>query len=185
MNPNNYLKQKERGLKRKIELIKYKGGKCEICGYDKNIAVFEFHHVDPTKKFFALDLRHLSNTTIDKIKEEADKCILVCANCHREIHNPNLNKKDVENYISNSSTNNIRTFGTKHKLSICENCGKEYKYVKGKRFCSDECRESFKKYPSYEEVILKYNELLSWDKVAKYFNLTRKIISGIRKNKKN
>ena len=38
MNPNSYTKQNERGLKRKLELIKYKGCKCEKCGYDKNIS---------------------------------------------------------------------------------------------------------------------------------------------------
>jgi predicted Zn-ribbon and HTH transcriptional regulator len=59
MNPNDYLKQKERALSRKLEIIRLKGGKCERCGYDKNIAALEFHHLDPSIKSFQLDSRHL------------------------------------------------------------------------------------------------------------------------------
>ena len=67
MNPNDYVKQKERALSRKLELIKLKGGKCERCGYDKNIAALEFHHLDPSTKSFQLDSRHLSNTTRENV----------------------------------------------------------------------------------------------------------------------
>ena len=86
MNPNDYVKQKERAIKRKLELISLKGGKCELCGYNKNIGALEFHHLDPSIKMFNLDERHLSNRTIDKILQEVEKCILVCSNCHKEIH---------------------------------------------------------------------------------------------------
>ena len=75
----------EKRKRKKEELVKYKGGKCEICGYDKCIDALEFHHPDPNKKEFSL-----SDSTVwrslDEMKKEADKCILVCANCHREIH---------------------------------------------------------------------------------------------------
>ena len=187
MNPNYYLKQKERAIKRKLELIKYKGGKCEVCGYDKNISAFEFHHLDPSQKLFQLDSRHLSNTTISKIKEEVDKCILVCANCHRELHNPELETNKIEDYISKCTVKSIKTFGEKHRTTICEKCGKSFQYVKGKKYCSKECREADKNYPSIDEINTLYQELKSWDKVAKHFNITRKIVKGIRQrnNKKD
>ena len=95
MNPNEYRKQKERALKRKLELIELKGGKCEKCGYDKNIAALEFHHLNPSEKSFQIDSRHLSNTHIDKLKIEVNKCILLCANCHREIHNEQFEKENI------------------------------------------------------------------------------------------
>ncbi len=64
-------------------LVEYKGGKCERCGYDKCIDALEFHHIDPSTK----ETKNLGTTAaIEKQKAEADKCILVCANCHREIH---------------------------------------------------------------------------------------------------
>lgn len=68
--------------KRKL-LIKYKGGKCEKCGYNKCIEALDFHHLDPSQKEFGLSSNSYS---LEKMKKEADKCILVCANCHREIH---------------------------------------------------------------------------------------------------
>lgn len=65
--------------------VDYKGGKCENCGYDKYIGALQFHHIDPTKKDFALSR---TKTVIfdDKTKKELDKCILLCANCHSEVH---------------------------------------------------------------------------------------------------
>lgn len=67
----------------KEKLIKYKGGKCEICGYDKCVDALEFHHLEPNKKEFTISGKIIS---LERAKKEIDKCILVCANCHREIH---------------------------------------------------------------------------------------------------
>lgn len=61
-NPNTVFNQTLRGYRRKIKLIELKGGKCESCGYDKNIAALDFHHIDPQSKSFPLDIRKLSNT---------------------------------------------------------------------------------------------------------------------------
>ena len=65
-----------------------KGGECQICSYRKNLAALEFHHIHADEKGFQLDLRSLSNRAWSQILDEAHKCILVCANCHRELHNP-------------------------------------------------------------------------------------------------
>lgn len=70
MNYNDYNTQKLRGLKRKLELVKSRGGKCELCGYDRNIAVLEFHHINPDEKEFQLDMRHLSNTSLERLKRK-------------------------------------------------------------------------------------------------------------------
>lgn len=80
----NYKRVKNRRNRIKEELVKYKGGKCEICGYDKCINALEFHHLDPNEKDFTIG--QYSTLSFDKIKNEVDKCILVCSNCHREIH---------------------------------------------------------------------------------------------------
>lgn len=180
MNNNCYDKQKERALKRKLELIELKGGKCQICGYDKNIAALDFHHTNPEEKSFQLDSRHLSNTNIEILKEEAEKCILVCANCHREIHNEHFNKENISVLLNEYHTKNIKVLNHKNKTQKCLFCGNEFKPVKGKKYCSKECALNDKHYPSYEEVMITYNKLKSWDKVANAFNLTRKIIIGIR-----
>lgn len=67
----------------KQKLIEYKGGKCEICGYNKCERAMHFHHVNPEEKEFQISGKSLS---FDKLKNESDKCILVCSNCHYEIH---------------------------------------------------------------------------------------------------
>ena len=181
MNPNYYAKQQERALKRKLELIEYKGGKCECCGYKKNMAALEFHHIHPEEKEFQLDARHLSNTHIDKLKKEIDKCMLLCANCHREIHHPELSDDNIEKVIENYHSKTVSVFDKKRKMSVCPVCGKEFEYHRGKIFCSSECRKASKKYPDKEEVRQKYQELKSQQKVADYYHLTRRIVQRLLK----
>lgn len=69
--------------KAKVKLVEYKGGKCEKCGYNKCIDALEFHHLDPNEKDFSIAGKSWS---LERLKREADKCILVCSNCHKEIH---------------------------------------------------------------------------------------------------
>ena len=66
--------------------VEYKGGCCEKCGYKKYIGALEFHHLDPNEKDFGIADKGFIRSW-DKIKKELDKCILVCSNCHKEIHN--------------------------------------------------------------------------------------------------
>lgn len=70
-----------RNVKRR--LIEYKGGKCQICGYNRCINALEFHHLDPNEKDFTISG---GTKSFESLKPEVDKCILVCSNCHREIH---------------------------------------------------------------------------------------------------
>ena len=76
--------QKRRDKTKEL-LVEYKGGKCEICGYNKCISALEFHHIDPGTKDFGIGEKGYTRS-LEKNKNEVDKCILVCANCHREIH---------------------------------------------------------------------------------------------------
>jgi hypothetical protein len=75
----------KRSAQRKQKCVEYKGGKCLICSYDKYIGALEFHHIDPEKKSFDISQFKASITQWDVLKEELDKCALVCANCHREV----------------------------------------------------------------------------------------------------
>jgi hypothetical protein len=91
----SYEAQKSRGLARKLELIKAAGGRCTMCGYDSNLAALVFHHLDTDEKNFKLDMRSLSNRKSSVVRAEARKCILVCRNCHAELHNPHLDLADL------------------------------------------------------------------------------------------
>ena len=68
----------------KKQAVKILGGKCSICGYNRCIDALEFHHENPHEKDFKLG----SGNTMSwkEYKNEAMKCILVCSNCHKEIH---------------------------------------------------------------------------------------------------
>jgi hypothetical protein len=65
------------------QAVAYKGGRCLICGYDRCASAFDFHHVTPWEKDFAISARM---TSFRAIRRELDKCVLLCANCHREVH---------------------------------------------------------------------------------------------------
>ena len=69
--------------------LEYKGTKCSKCGYNKCTAALDFHHINMEEKEFSLSDRELKFDW-PAIKKELDKCIVLCANCHREEHNPNL-----------------------------------------------------------------------------------------------
>ena len=67
-----------------LDLVRKKyGGKCQRCGYDTYLGALDFHHINPNEKDFTIGNRDYK--LIDCINE-AKKCVLICANCHREIH---------------------------------------------------------------------------------------------------
>lgn len=69
----------------KKQCVTYKGGKCELCDYSKCFAALDFHHKDPKQKKFGIANAKLTSFN-ERVKRELDKCILLCANCHRETH---------------------------------------------------------------------------------------------------
>jgi 5-methylcytosine-specific restriction endonuclease McrA len=77
------VRRRRKALRRRA--VEYKGGSCEICGYDRCIEALEFHHLDSSKKDFGISSRGYTRSW-EKVREELDKCILLCANCHREVH---------------------------------------------------------------------------------------------------
>jgi len=70
----------------KSKLVAAMGGKCQCCGYDKCQEALEFHHIDPSKKEFSFGAVRAAPKRLEVISDELEKCILVCSNCHKEIH---------------------------------------------------------------------------------------------------
>jgi len=73
----------------KVRAMKYGGGECQKCGYDKCWRALHFHHVDPSKKEFSIfesrpGFKKVRNWEL--LKKEIDKCVLLCSNCHTELH---------------------------------------------------------------------------------------------------
>jgi len=81
-----YLIEAVAKRRRKIKqmAIDYKGGKCQICGYEKYQGALDLHHL--YDKSFGISQKGHSRSW-ERVRQELDKCILVCANCHREIEN--------------------------------------------------------------------------------------------------
>ena len=71
--------------KQMVDLKNLRGAKCEICGYNRCLSALHFHHKNPTEK--RDEVNHLLRSSGIRIAtEETKKCILVCSNCHAEIH---------------------------------------------------------------------------------------------------
>lgn len=93
-NPEQYERDKKNSSaalkiqKRKLKarLVEFFGGKCITCGIEDDPCIYDFHHRDPTEKDF--EIARLVARTRDwgTVLKEAQKCDLLCSNCHRKIH---------------------------------------------------------------------------------------------------
>lgn len=120
------IRSKKWADNKKLNAIKIYGNhKCYLCGYDKCIDALNFHHVDPKFKE-----SQIYSIAIDKLSTEVKKCLLVCGNCHREIHiglhpeilkikasNNKLTKRNVK-YFNECKREWMSYLGSK-----CTNCG--------------------------------------------------------------
>jgi len=114
----------------KKKIVQAMGGCCQICKYDKCYASLDLHHINPEEKEFALGKIMAQPAAWHKIVEECKKCILVCSNCHREIHNgvtsvPEIYKKFDESLIE------------KQEIYNCKICGTECSFIR--KTCSRKC----------------------------------------------
>lgn len=89
-----------RKQKLKRILVEEAGGCCAVCGYDACIVNLGFHHVDPTQKSFEMSMR--TGKSLARFREEAKKCVLVCANCHGEIEAGLIPSPDAGSTFTNS-----------------------------------------------------------------------------------
>lgn len=99
---------------KKIKSINYLGGKCIKCKED-NILVLTFHHINPTEKEFSYNDYKSYRWSI--LKNELDKCEILCHNCHREFHH---NKNNLKYGDSRRRNKNIYL---EYSGSFCKECG--------------------------------------------------------------
>jgi hypothetical protein len=86
--PKEYHVKRRKDIKK--ELVEYKGGCCIVCGYNKSLRSLHFHHLDPSKKDFSISRKWDKLGLNESVKKELDKCVLLCANCHGEVHDGSL-----------------------------------------------------------------------------------------------
>jgi arsenate reductase-like glutaredoxin family protein len=128
----------------KKKAVEYYGGKCKLCGYNKSIFALDFHHVDPTTKEW--NPAKVLSYKWETAKKELDKCILICSNCHRELHGGNINNELLRSPNGTTITH----------TNSCKHCNKQFETTKKhKKFCSLDCYRLNKRKverPSKEEL---------------------------------
>lgn len=145
----------------KRELIRYKGAKCEKCGYDKDyLSSYDFHHVNQDDKDFSIS-KMINIRDMEMLKREVDKCLLLCSNCHQEIHEDDIpDIKESLNFYDDRLLNPPKRRVLKKVIKkICKlkSCGKEFvKTGPNQKYCSVRCsykaQRKVKKRPSPEEL---------------------------------
>jgi hypothetical protein len=120
----------------KLRLIAEHGGRCKRCGYNKCVGALDFHHRDPTMKEFGLGG---SSRGYEKVKSEAAKCDLLCANCHREIEYEKMQATRVLDRVGSLRHPKV--------IAVCGTCRQNFLVSQrrlavsksGKVFCSKSC----------------------------------------------
>ncbi|MBV9195884.1 MAG: helix-turn-helix domain-containing protein [Solirubrobacterales bacterium] len=74
----------ERRRRAKAILVAEAGGACVLCGYNRYVGALEFHHLDREAKRFEVNVNG-ATASLDSLREEARKCVLLCSNCHAEV----------------------------------------------------------------------------------------------------
>jgi hypothetical protein len=160
---SNVEKQLDWIKRTKERMILAMGSKCQCCGYNKSHAALEFHHINPDEKEFGLG--RWKSRCWEKIVSELRKCVMVCSNCHKEIHAgvrkiPKRAKRFNEDYAE-------------YKISMttqrkCLFCGDEYdtKINSKSKYCSYECSR-------------KVAQRVDWDKIDLQKELRTKTIAQI------
>lgn len=155
MNWRNRVKQK---------LVEYKGGACEKCGYSKKIYnVYSFHHKDPNKKDFTIAGKSWG---YERLKKEVDKCLLVCENCHREIHwEINQKKRQERLEITVNSIPKIQ----------CKGCNKTFQPENRRnKYCGKKCYSKSMTHPDKptKAKLKKMIETMSWTAIGKEYGVS-------------
>ena len=111
---------------RKLDFVMLFGGQCSICGYNRCPDALEFHHINPKSKLMNPS-RAIYRLDYDSALGELKKCILLCSNCHKELHHKFIVVPD--NIVK------IVWFD-----KICESCNNVFSTTKlDQKFCNQRC----------------------------------------------
>ena len=145
----------------KKRIVDSMGGKCQCCGYSACLDSLDLHHIDPSKKELSFGAIRSSPVAWPKIVEELKKCVLVCRNCHGEIH--------AKTRILPENAASFDESFTEYRnhepiLSPCKKCGKPKPILR--TYCCLSCARKDK-------------ELVDWDSLNLEELIKQKNISAI------
>ena len=163
--------------KRKQELVQAAGGCCNICGYLKCIGALEFHHIDPLQKKYGISSSGNCHS-LEQDLEEIKKCILVCANCHREIHSELYSQKELLQLQKFDEEYILSLLQSKEKATyFCTKCGTEITRYSQSGLCATCSSESKRAVvrPCREEL-KELIRILPFTKIGEKFGVTNNAI---------
>ncbi len=120
------------GQEKKAKLVKLLGGACRYCGYNLSMAALDFHHKDSNKE---KNISELLKSKYETVRQEAEKCTLLCSNCHREEHyKPTIRRINARKPRKHGTSAMYRFCGPP-KCDECKRFKREYmrKYMARKR----------------------------------------------------
>lgn len=176
--------QKKQRANKRLMLLEAKGSRCQICGYNRCMKALSFHHVSEDTKIFTLSNR-LCQRKWQDVVAEASKCILLCHNCHTEVHDgfhvdrvAVLEKELAEQkelFVSRLMIVGSKNRSRKGTTDRCPNCSKDYvvKWVH-QRYCSAKCSAEAQQRvvrPNKQEL-KQLLETFSYVQVGRIFNVS-------------
>jgi hypothetical protein len=170
--------------------VVYKGKKCLVCGYQGPSLVYDFHHLNPDEKNH--DVNSMWTKSWNLLKEELDKCVMLCPICHRLHHgglldlSPHLPKnpspEEGSMMVQNDGANLPSVLRTPERIHNCKTCGTP---TAG---CGERCRPCAAKlsptricWPSIEEIRERLSRQ-SFEELARDLGVSS---NSIRKRLKN
>lgn len=159
-------------LRTKQRLVDAFGSNCGICGYNKCISALEFHHLNEKEKEFGLSC---VTKSWDKIVKEARKCIMICSNCHSEIHSglieipENIKRFDECFSTYNKNEGNQGIYYNLYNKCVCGNIKPVIR-----KYCSIPCRAKSQYKNDWDDINLQqlYDKYGSYTAVGKILNVS-------------
>ena len=165
----------------KNRIIEAMGGCCQICSYNKCSSALDLHHIDPTKKDITISRIRANCSSWETTVKELRKCILLCANCHREVH-ANITKLPEHYTIYNEE---FTDYKTKQEVDSCPIC--ESIKLKSHKFCSNKCAQQYKRKVDWDSIDIQslYKQLETKVAVAEYLGVSDKTVAKYLKRSTN
>ena len=174
-----YENVKQSRSRTKDRIIRALGSKCAICGYNRCPSAMDVHHIDPKEKDFAIATN--TNRAYEQMSNEIRKCVLLCANCHREFHAGLIQQVLVSSFDEKIDLEIKAELAAKKGLTLegdkvchrCTCCGKEISRDAETKLCSECYYKTTRRVerPDREELKSLIREI-PFTKIAEHYGLT-------------
>jgi len=143
-NVQNWRKRTKERLTRAF------GSACGICSYNKCLESMQFHHLNPKEKDFAISSATSRIRSWSRIVEEVKKCVMLCGNCHTELHHGFTSlPENIQHFDESFTEYKIHDFGEMDECPICQNLKLSHQFT-----CSRKCAATNKGKVDWDSIDL-------------------------------